>query len=260
MMLGCDLTPTGEWLEQGQLDPEEVGANLRDLALINRWLGGSSSVLGYVAKAIGEARPGEVFRLVDLACGGGDMLRGAADRARQLGRAIWGVGVDANEHVLAYAKAASADYPELRWVRADALRLPLVPTSFDLVMCSCFLHHLDRREAAALMRAAATLTRRTVVLSDLVRSRLGGAGFRLLCLLARLHPVTCHDGLVSLRRAYRPEELAEIARSAGGEWELHHHRFCRVALTLSVASGAGPSQADQPLTEDRGCIPSTRSG
>ncbi len=233
--LRWDLTLTEEWLDEGRLGPDEVGANLRDLAFINRWLGGASSVLGHVTRAMAASPPGERFHLADIACGGGDLLRAAADRARRMGRAIFGLGVDADTHVLAYAQAASSAYPELHWVRADALGLPFGPASFDLVMCSCFLHHLAAEEAAALMATAATLARRAVVLSDLVQSRLGVAGFRVLCGVARLHAVTRHDGLVSLRRAYRREELLEIANLAGGNWQLHRHRFCRAALTLSLA-------------------------
>jgi SAM-dependent methyltransferase len=254
----CDRILDHEWLDLGHLRPEEVRANLRELELINRWLGGARSVVPHVVRAMNaapasgpstgsgwpspamqgppRAKPrGGPFRVLDIACGGGDMLRQVVTRGRRMGRAVLGIGVDANEQVLEYARGRSADYPELQWAQADALALPFASGSFDLVMCSCFLHHLEPQEASRLLTQAAALSRGVVVVGDLVHSWIGAAAFRLFCQLARLHPVTRHDGLVSLQRSYHPHELAAVARAAGlANWRLHRHPFCRATLVCEV--------------------------
>jgi len=49
------------------------------------------------------------------------------------------------------------------------------------------------------------------------------------------HPVTRHDGAMSVRRAYSPEELAGFASEAGlSEWRLDRHLFSRMTLAGRV--------------------------
>jgi SAM-dependent methyltransferase len=282
-----------EWLEAGRLRPEEVAANLRDLALINRWLGGAGAVIGHVAELMGEMPAGGPVRIVDVACGGGDLLRMVVDRARRMRRGVLGVGIDVSEQVLSCARARAASYPELRWVRADALALPLAGSSFDIVLCSSFLHHLEAPEAVGLIGALWGVSRRAVVVSDLLPCRSARVSFGLFCRLARLHPVTRHDGLVSLRRARGFGELAAIARAALGQapfgcapfgcaqgkqgrqgrprqgashpersrgaagaggWQLHRHAFCRATLVCREGGGAPPAADGRPTgQETRSC-------
>ncbi len=223
-----------EWLDHGGLQPTEVHTNLRDLELINRWLGGWRSIVPCVIRVMKSAPTRGPFRILDVACGAGDLLRQIVKHARRDDRVILGIGLDRNERVLDHAREKSANYPELIWVRADALALPFSSGAFDLVMCSCFLHHLDPPEATRLLAEAARLSRGGIVVSDLVSGanwQFAPLAFRLLCRLARLHPVTRHDGLLSLQRAYRPDQLAEIAHAAGlTDVNLLRHPFSRATL------------------------------
>jgi SAM-dependent methyltransferase len=169
------------------------------------------------------------------------MLRAIAQGAAEQGRAIEAVGLDINPRVIDYARrglAGGRRRPEvnlarnpIHWVLGDVRALPFRSGSFDLVICSCFLHHLESEAAAELLHSAASLTRGTLIVSDLVRSSLGSAGFHAWARLMRLHTVTRHDGAISLRTAYRPPELEEIAAAAGLRHpEIHRHRFCRMTL------------------------------
>ncbi len=98
-----------EWLDQGLLRPSEIEANLEDLAFVNRHLGGARAVLAHVRSAFDELGPGARLSLLDVACGGGDLLRTLAREARRQEVSLMGVGVDLNGAVLGYARAASRD-------------------------------------------------------------------------------------------------------------------------------------------------------
>jgi SAM-dependent methyltransferase len=220
-----------EWLDQGGLSPEEVAGNLDDLFRINRRLGGLHSVLAHLRPAL--ARCSGRVTMLDIACGGGDLLRAVAREARARGLAFHGVGLDLRPEVLAYARAHSRGFPELTWVRGDATLLPFPPRSFDLVTCATFLHHLSPEQVSELLAQAAALARARCIIADLVRSRLAALGFRLWSVAARAHAVTRHDGLVSLRRAYTSRELNKLAAAAGLSYgRLRSHRFGRVALVI----------------------------
>ena len=47
-----------------------------------------------------------------------------------------------------------------------------VPRTFDVVLCSTMLHHLDWQQGIALLQSMAAVARYAVVVNDLVRSRL----------------------------------------------------------------------------------------
>ncbi len=119
-------------------------------------------------------------------------------------------------------------------MRAHALELSFARGSFDVVMCSSFIHHLGPQSAAAFLRQARALARRRLIAADLQRSALARVAFRAIAWLAGLHPATKHDGTVSLRRAYVPEELGDIACSAGlTGWRVYQHPFCRMTLVCN---------------------------
>jgi len=227
-------------LDAGGLPPADIAANLRDLERINTWLGGARAVLAHTRRILREGT-GPVS-VLDIACGGGDLLRRLASQAHKCGRDLAGVGLDRNQTVLDYARAHSAHLPGLSWVRGDARQLPFAPRSFDLVLCSTFLHHLPPVAAGTFLQQAAALSRDWLVVTDVVRSSLAYAAFVAFAGLLGAHPVTHCDGAVSLRRAYLPAELTGMATQAGlAEWRVHRHSFARMTLVGRVApEGSSP--------------------
>jgi hypothetical protein len=72
------------------------------------------------------------------------------------------------------------------------------------------------------LRELARVCSGTVVVSDLTRSRFGYLGVWLLVKLWLRDPMTQHDGLLSVRRAFVRNELLELGRSAG--WTAPRYR------------------------------------
>ncbi len=84
-----------------------------------------------------------------------------------------------------------------------------------MVTASLFLHHFDAPELPVLLRALGRLARRALVVNDLHRALVpwlfGRAAFPLLF----QSPVSVKDGLLSIRRGFRAEELREAFAGAG---------------------------------------------
>lgn len=209
-----------ELLDTGHVPPADVERTLRDLSRINRLLGGWRALR---RRLLPRLAPGD--RVLDAGCGGGGMARRIARRARV-------VGLDRSPDHLAAAREGS---PALL-AAGDLVAPPFADGRFDYTYSTLVLHHLEPDELLAAVQALARVTRTALVLHDLIRVRRAAPLFRLLAPLLRLHPVTLHDGLISIRRAYTPRELQDILRKAGfPEARIHVDRlFCRMTAVIEL--------------------------
>jgi 2-polyprenyl-3-methyl-5-hydroxy-6-metoxy-1,4-benzoquinol methylase len=219
-MIGTEL------LDDPRADPRAVQAELRDIARLNAWFGGTRAVVRALepyfraARAAGAAGAAGAasWTLLDVGTGLGDIPRAAAAAARRHGIALRLVGVDLNRtaarlaHGAAHAPAPPAP---LAAVVADGGALPFAPRSVDVVTASQVLHHLPRATAVRWIAAFDRLARRVVVLADLRRSRLGMAAAWVAALGLGMSACTRHDAVVSLRRGYTTRELDALLAAAG---------------------------------------------
>ena len=157
---------------------------------------------------------GRSVRVLDLACGGGDVLVGVARSARRAGVPVELHGCDLSPVALAQGRRAAAALPEVELFHLDALRDEL-PPDYDLLTCSLFLHHLDEDEAARLLRRMADRCRHALLIQDLRRTVLGYAlawiGLRILT----RSDVARVDGLRSVRAAFTTGEMRMLCGRAG---------------------------------------------
>jgi SAM-dependent methyltransferase len=148
--------------------------------------------------------------------------------AARRGVTLHTIGVEAHE---ALARAALASTPSA--VRADALQLPFADRSVDIVMCSQVLHHfVDRAPALAMLREMHRVAAHAVIVSDLRRSWFAAAGIWLASFPLRFHPVSRHDGVVSVLRGFTGHELRELVHAAVGRHPVirHHLGFRTTAV------------------------------
>ncbi len=189
----------------GETRPEAIGGALRDLARINRFLGGVRLSVRSVAP-FASAGP---LSILDVAAGGGDvgaaLFKAAGARSRV-------VAADRNPIMLAAARRVE---PRLLCVAADARALPFRDRAFDVVHTSLFLHHLEPDEAGAVLRELRRVARRAVVVNDLRRHRVALASIRVLTRLFFRSELVRHDGPLSVLRAYTPREVREICAREG---------------------------------------------
>jgi 2-polyprenyl-3-methyl-5-hydroxy-6-metoxy-1,4-benzoquinol methylase len=118
---------------------------------------------------------------------------------------------------------------------ADAFYLPFKPASFDYVACSLFLHHFEDPQVADLLTHFYRVARRALVVSDLERHILPYLFFPATRPLFGWTPITIHDGMCSIRAAFRASELSHLADQAGitnAQVAIHRPAF-RLTLTAT---------------------------
>lgn len=155
-------------------------------------------------------------RVLDVACGGGDVLVEIARRARRAGLAVECVGCDLSQVALERATHRASGLPGVTFTRRDVLQDPL-PEGHDVVCSSLFLHHLDRDAAVGLLRRMAEAAVHVVSVQDLRRTRLGYLFARVGLAALTRSDVARSDGPASVAAALTLAEARSLCRDAGLE-------------------------------------------
>lgn len=155
------------------------------------------------------------WRVLDIACGGGDVAVGLENRAKRAGVGLEVSGCDASPVAVAMASERAAETGSTaRFFHLDVLCDDL-PRDADVICSTLFLHHLDEAQAVGLLARMAAATRRMLVVQDLERSRIGYAlAYAGLRVLTR-SGVARNDGPISVRASFTPSEAVGLAQRAG---------------------------------------------
>lgn len=222
-----------EHLDDPTLDPAVATRSLRDIALANALFGGRRAVLGELTgHFVQAAREGiRSLTLLDVGTGLGDIPRAARDAAATHGVTLRTIGLEVNA-ALAQAARDGAGLA----LAGDARRLPFATASVDLITCSQVLHHLDDEDAHALLGELTRVACRGVIVSDLRRSWLAAGLLWCVSFPLRFHPVSRHDGVLSIFRGYTAPELRQAVHGATGRRpEVRHRLGWRITAHWSPA-------------------------
>ena len=219
-------------LLDGPLDEQTLRGNLRDLARMNRLLGGADLSWRALTNVLRATSPGDGLRVLDVGTGGADVPAELARRARRAGRQVEIVATDIRPEIVAVA-AENVDEPEIE-VRLATQDLSEVPdASFDVVHSSLVLHHLDPAAATSLFLQFARVSRSAVIVNDLDRGWLWWLGAWLVSHTMTGNRYSRHDAPLSVRRAYRPGEMRELAKAAGLTQVAQHWAWPRYRYAIT---------------------------
>jgi SAM-dependent methyltransferase len=197
-----------ELMDDTGLSGPEVELALREIAVVNRYLGGVATTLAGLAPRLrGRAGP---LRLLDVGTGGGDLPVAIAELGRRLGVPLAIVAVDRGADACRRARAAARSYPEITVVRADVFALPFPGRSFHLAHCAMFLHHFTQEESARILAALGALVREGIVVNDLHRHPFAYHAIRVLTRLLSRSRLVKFDAPLSVRRAFRAADLDDL--------------------------------------------------
>lgn len=204
-------TSDKEKLELAEVDENHLQRTIRQFKLINDLFSASSRLVREHFFTIMEQDPERNYTLLDVGSGGGDISVRIAREARKRGLKLKITALDNDERIIPLANQAIRDYPEISIVRGNALDLSgLGP--FDFIFSNHLLHHLSWDEIRLLLEQITPRTRLAFVMNDLKRSKWAYLGFTMFSWLMTRRSFHFHDGRLSIRRAFLPEELRDFIR------------------------------------------------
>ena len=209
------LAGVEEFLDGPLDDLHELADNLRDLRRTNRLLGGARQSRLAIGRLVARDEP---LTLIDVGTGGADIpMMLLADAARS-GRPMQVTAIDERSEVIEAARVARPGIERVRGLElvvGDGRYIPYPDDFFDVAHSSLVVHHLDPGDAVTFLREMARVSRRGVVVNDLVRGRLYWTGAWLLSHLATGNRLSRNDAPLSVRRAYSRSELRGLFDEAG---------------------------------------------
>ena len=191
------------------------GALFRDtldkLEIINRFLGGNSVTINGLKNLLENQPKNKTITIVDLGCGNGDILRDISKFGRKNNYSFKLIGIDANLAATEYAKELSKEYSELSFKTMDILSEDFKKQSYDVVLCTLFLHHFKNEELISFLKTTTDKATIGVVVNDLHRHKLAYYLFKLIGFFIK-NKMVRQDGLTSILRAFKRKDLENIAK------------------------------------------------
>ncbi len=221
-----------EYLDDAeQMDALVVRRSLGDVARANALFGGTRAVIAELGRALRRAPTGRPLTLLDVGTGRADIPAAATAWSHRRAIHLETIGIERSELLARIAGERTTV------VSADALHLPFADGSVDVAMCSQVLHHFERAGALAVVRELHRVARLRVIVSDLRRSWFAAAGIWLASFPLLFHPVSRHDGVLSVLRGFTRRELGELVRSAVGQQaDVRYRLGFRVTASWTPAS------------------------
>jgi len=200
-----------EIMDDLDMSGELLRDSLDQLARINKWLGGNKITIDGLKTILKKQHKDNTIRIVDLGCGNGDMLRKVAEFGRENGYEFQLIGIDANQATIDYAVELSADFPELSFKKGDVLSQDFETQTYDIALCTLFLHHFEDEVALNFIQTLLKNTKIGVVINDLHRHWMAYSLFKLLTLVL-MNKMTREDGLTSILKAFKREDLEQFSK------------------------------------------------
>ena len=204
-------TDTIETMDDFEMEGEVLRDALDKIAKINQLLGGNQLTLQGVQDLIRKIPKLSEIVLVDVGCGNGDMLRTLADFGAKNKVKFRLIGIDANNFTISHAKKLSENYSNISYRCENIFDPPFEALQYDIILCTLTIHHFKDDEIVHLLKIFDTNSKIGIVINDLHRSAIAYRLFQVLCFVFRLNKMSREDGLTSILRGFKKEELIHFS-------------------------------------------------
>ncbi len=205
-------TNNPEIMDDFNMEGEILQDALDKIAKINQFLGGNRLTLQGVKELLVNNSDKSPITIVDIGCGSGDMLRKLAEFGEKNNFNFQLIGVDANSFTINYARRLSVYYPNVIYRCEDVFGKHFEKIKYDIVLCTLTLHHFKDDEIISLVSLFCKNSSIGVVVNDLHRSWIAYRLFQMLCFIFRLNEMSRKDGLTSILRGFRKQELQDFSK------------------------------------------------
>lgn len=212
-------TQEEEIMDDFSIDGPILNDALDKLATINKLLGGNIVTLNGLKFLLKNQSKDKPLTIIDLGCGGGDILREIAEYGKKEAYNFQLIGVDANKNTTDYASKLSTTYKNIKFVHTDVFSEEFKAMEFDIVIMTLFLHHFKEDDLLELLNHLLKNTKIGIVVNDLHRHWLAYFLFKLITIPVK-NKMIIDDGLTSVLRGFKRKELINLSTQLNTKYRL----------------------------------------
>ena len=175
-------------------------------------MGGNELTLHGINKLLLNVDKNLTLKIVDVGCGNGDMLRKLADYGKKNNLKLDLLGIDANQFTINHAEKLSENYLNIKYSCENIFDDKFKELKYDIVLCTLTLHHFKDNEIIDLLTVFYKNAVLGIVINDLQRSAIAYRLFQILCVVFQLNKMSREDGLTSILRGFKKQELINFSR------------------------------------------------
>ncbi len=201
-----------EKMDQPDVPVADIHQALRELETINKLLGGYNVIFNALNKI--DFRD-DVVSILDLGCGGGDILRAVADWAKKKKIKVKLTGIDWNPVMTSFAVANAKDYPEITFKTMSIFDDALLSEEAHITMNTLFCHHFSNEEIKVLLKRMMELSSVAVIINDLHRNWFAYYSIKYITAVFSKTYLVKYDAPLSVARSLSRKEWEAILNDTG---------------------------------------------
>jgi ubiquinone/menaquinone biosynthesis C-methylase UbiE len=192
-----------ELMDDFSIHDERINIALKELRIINKYLGGVSTTKSALNFFINSNK--DELKILDIGSGSSDNLIAAKNRYPNLQI----LSIDKNLRALSNSKNS------LLKINSDAFHLPIKNESCDIVHVALFLHHFTEGQIQKLLKEFLRIGKNGIIINDLQRSFFALLGIKILTVLFSKSEMVKSDAPISVKKGFIKFEIINLLRNAG---------------------------------------------
>ena len=203
-----------ELLDDEQVPFADIQQNMKELNIINTYLGGHAVTINGLQKIFNKFPGKRKVTICEIGCGGGDNLLAIAKWCTLKNIAVNFIGIDIKPACIAYAKMQCSTL-NAEWITADYIKADFNNQKPDIIFSSLFCHHFKEDELVAMLQWMKENAAKGFFINDLQRHPLAYHSIKLITKLFSKSYLVKNDAPLSVARGFTKKEWKQLLEWAG---------------------------------------------
>ena len=203
-----------ELLDDSSIPFADIQQNMKELNIINKYLGGHKITIDGIKKLIPKQEAGKPIVICEIGCGGGDNLKAIEKYCRKKNITAVFIGIDIKPECIAFARQ---QYPGLdaQWIISDYLQVVFVKEKPDIIFSSLFCHHFTDDELTIMLQWMMSNAAKGFFINDLQRHPFAYYSIKWITKIFSRSYMVKNDAPLSVSRGFTRNEWEKILNTAG---------------------------------------------
>lgn len=196
-----------EFMDQSDCNQTLLFNTYQQFSTINRLISGWKRIYKRFIRPVFTDKTTE-YSILDIGCGGGDILHWLDELSNDDGFRVNLTGIEPDKRAIDYL--SKRNHPDnFHFLQSTSNELAEKNYTFDIVISNHLMHHLNQSDLLDVCNHAENLASKKIIFSDIERSDIGYALFRIFATPFFRNSFIVPDGLTSIKRSFRKPELQQ---------------------------------------------------